>query len=130
MPLHVLPYCASHPWSSWDLMLYVNLIMAASNHPCHRSKSSLERARGCTANFCGFYDRACSYFPSARVRIRFRLGSESWTSNHEWGLALLGCLCRLRMRISGNFVDMSRSVPDWLDSGEAMRFAVLRLAFE
>jgi len=53
---------------------------------CAAAHGSLLSARtGARHIYCLDLLQTCSYFPSARVGIHFRLGSESWTSNHEWG---------------------------------------------
>src|SRR5216684_1661346 len=59
----------------------------AACNPCAVAQGSLLSAR--TRGTRHFYRldllQTYSYFPSARVGIHFRLGSESWTSNNEWG---------------------------------------------
>ena len=52
--------------------------------PCAVAQGSLLSARTGTRHIYRLdLLQTCSYFPSARVGIHFRLGSESWTSNHE-----------------------------------------------
>ncbi len=58
--------------------------MLLANLLCSRSRLSPESAHGCTTYLLLDLQQTYSYFPSARVGIHFRLGSESWTSNHEW----------------------------------------------